>query len=269
MGAKLLEFIQWAWGWWKGGAVALALSVALAVLVYLVTGRNGDLIAWPSERTKIYPSPQTKDLSLPLSLSQPAVKSLVFVSMQISNAGKAPIGTQEQPWILRIAGPPEAKLVLVGEPHRSSRRLVVSPEDSAAANTVAVRVGSLEPREFFDVRFIVANASDVSNPSFQVSTSLRGLPDPILTHSSPAERAAQKLAPWFWALCFAILMYEAIVDRYHPESGPQMLQGVKDWRLRLAGRAMLGVFLSGAASIFLAIGIGWIAVTLWRLGFAS
>ena len=265
MATTLSQFIGSALRWWKEGAIASVLSIAVAILVYLVIGRNGDLVAW-YQRTPIYPSQQTKDLSLPLFLSETPVKSLTFVNMQISNSGKATIGRQEEPWTFRVTGPPEAKLVLVGELRRSSNRLVLSPTQSSAANVVAVNIGALEPREFFEVRFIIANAS---NPSFQVGTSLRGLPDPIQTDASPVERAAAKLAPWFWAALFALLMYEAIANRHAPEKGPGMLREVKDWRLRLAGQAVLGILMSGLVAIFFAFAIGWIAVTLWQWGFLS
>ena len=72
MRTKLLQLFETIQHWWKRWAIASVLSVALAVLVYLVTGRNGDIVAWVAERTPNYPSPQTKNLSLPLSLSQTA-----------------------------------------------------------------------------------------------------------------------------------------------------------------------------------------------------
>ncbi len=260
--SQLIGLVQRQWKKWLFG---LGVSVGTAILVFLIIGRNGDLVAWTSERTPIYPSEQTKNLPLPLFLSQMPVKSLTFVNIQISNAGKVAIGRQEERWTFRIMGPSEATLMLVGEPQRSSKRLVVSPAENPAGNIVAVQVGSLEPREFFDVRLIVVNASDASTPSLHVSTSLAGLPEPILTDASPEERAGSKLDPWLWAVLFAALMCEAIADRNDPEKGPQMFREWKDWRARLVGKAVLGVFISGFVSLFLSLTIGWIAVTLWRL----
>ena len=129
-----------------------------------------------------------------------------------------------------------------------------------------MEVGSIHPREFFDLRFAVANASDASRPSFQVGTNLRGLPRPLQTDESPTERAVWKLLPWLWPALFAALMYEAVGFRHHPEKGPGMLRGVKDWRLRLAGHAVLAVVMSFAGGLGLAFVIGWIAVTSWQMG---
>jgi hypothetical protein len=194
---KLSQFIGWVWPWLKRGAIASGLTVIVGILVYLVTGRNGDLVAWISESTPIYPSEQTNNLTLPLHLSGKPVKSLTFVSMRISNCGKLAIGSQEQRWIFHVTGPREAMLMLIGDPRGISKRLVLSQSNNAAANAVDVQVGSLEPREFFDIHFIVANASD-PYPRLSASTTLQGLPEPIVTDSSPAESAGAKLTPYFW-----------------------------------------------------------------------
>ena len=253
----------------RRGLIALGTSVGVAALVYLATGRNGDLVAWVSQQTTIYPSDQTNNLRLPLTLSQTVVESLTFVKMEISNAGKASIGTQEELWTFTVTGPVGATLLSVGEVQRSSDRIVVSPAPSSSPNTIAFRVGSLEPREFFEVRFIVANASPSSYPAFQVDTSLRGLPRPILADSAPEKRAARKVVPWIWAALSGLLILEAIRDRHHPEKGPGILRDINDWRLRLIGRAVIGILLSVAASWMIAEGIGWMAVKLWRMGVLS
>jgi hypothetical protein len=127
--------------------------------------------------------------------------------MEISNAGKVAIGKQEELWTFLITGPKDATLVLIGKPVPSSERLVVSPAENPASNTVAVRVGSLEPHEFFNVRLIVVNASDASTPSFDPSTSLAGLPKPILAHDSPEARATLRVAPWLLTVFFLGLMF--------------------------------------------------------------
>ncbi len=266
---KLSQFIDWAWPWLKRGAIAFGLTVIVGILVYLVTGRNGDLVAWLSESTPIYPSEQTNNLTLPLYLSGKPVKSLTFVSMRISNGGKLAIGSQEQRWIFHVTGPREAMLRLIGEPHGSSKRLVLSQANSPAANAVDVQIGSLEPREFFDIHFIVANASD-PYPRLSASTTLQGLPEPIVTDSSPAESAGAKLAPYFWGTLYLLLIVGLIVNRHRQDTAyPEILQKIQDWRLRLAAQAVLGVVTSGVVAGVLALAIGWIAATLWRLGVVS
>jgi len=267
--SPLMKFVGWARRHWKKWAIPSVVSVAVAILVLIATGRNGDLIAWASVMP-IYPSEQTKNLPLPLFLAQTPVKSLTFVNMEISNAGKVAIGRQEERWTLRITGPTEATLLLVGKPGEvgkpvpSSERLVVSPADSPATNIVAVQIGSLEPRDFFNVRLIVVNASHPSTPSLDVSTSLAGLPEPILTHESPEIRATDKVWPWLFAVLYGLLMYEAIRTRHIAVAAPEIVRGVKDWRTRLAGTAAYGLFMLLGVSAALSLAIGWIAVWLWR-----
>lgn len=264
--SEISHWVKRVRDWWKEGLIAIGTSLAVAALVYLATGRNGDLVAWVSQQTAIYPSDQTNNLPLPLTLSQTVVESLTFVKMQVSNAGKASIGTQEGTWTLSITGAAGTTLVSVGDALRSSDRIVVTPAPSPSTNTIVFRVGLLEPREFFETRFIVANAPPGRFLAFQVDTSLKGLPPPILADSAPEKRAARKVVPWIWGALFALLILEAIRDRHHPEKGPGIVRDVSDWRLRLIVRAVIGIFLSAAASWMIAEGIGWTAIKLWRMG---
>ena len=264
-----MGFVESAKGEAEKAAIGAISSVIVAVLVYLATGRNGDLIAWPSERTPLYPSEQTKNLSLPLLLSHTPAKTLTFVNMNISNAGKATIGEQKEPWTLYIAGPPEATIVLLGQPYSSSKRLMVSPAQGSAANTITVQVGSFEPREFFDLRFLVANAPQPSDPRFEVTTSLGGLPRPILTDSSPSDRISHKLLGWLWVMFFGLLMFEAVKDRHAPEKGPGIFREVMDWRRRLVGRTILGAVLAAFAAVFASQFMGSAIAGLWRMGLLS
>jgi hypothetical protein len=62
----LNKFVRWVRRWWNKLAIASVISVVAAILILIATGRNGDLIAWTSELTPIYPAEQTKNLPLPL-----------------------------------------------------------------------------------------------------------------------------------------------------------------------------------------------------------
>ena len=244
------------------------ISLAVAFLVYLATGRNGDLIAWPSQITPIYPSSQTKDLPLGLSLGTVKVDSVTFINMNISNFGKTTIGGQQEPWVLQITGPPEATLKMLG-PSANSKRLVLSGSDGPIPNVVTASVGSLEPREFFDLRFIVVNATHPTYPLLKVSTSLHGLPPPVLTYESPAARGAHRLLLWLWAALFLAMMYEAIRDRHRPEKAPKLFENVKSLKTRLIGQAAVALFISLFGAWILSSAFGWTAVTLWRMGVIS
>ncbi len=255
------QLIGWAWLLLKWAVTGFGVTVVVAFLIYLATGRNGDLVAWFSDVTPIYPSEQTKYLTLPLFLSGEQVESLSFVNIQLSNAGKVGIGFQDKQWTLHITGPPEAIVTTIGDPLPSSKRLVVTSAASSNANRIAVQVGLLEPREFFDLRFIVANASHVSSSSLKVGTSLEGLRKPILTGAPPEVRASSILFPWLWGVFYVGVMALVITEKYLPNSVPHLTGSLPIW-----GKA-LGFFLVALAyAAVLAKVIGWIAVKLWQLG---
>jgi hypothetical protein len=116
-----------------------------------------------------------------LSLLGKEAKSLAFINVEVSNGGtKDPIGQQDKEWTFQIKGPSDAILTTIGEPIPCSDRLRVSSVQSPSVNEVAVKVGVFQPRDFFKLRFIVANVKDVR--SLQMDTGdLKGLTKPRVT----------------------------------------------------------------------------------------
>jgi hypothetical protein len=254
--------------WWEKGLITLVVTAVAAALVYLAIGRNGDLVVWVSKETVIYPSEQTANLALPLAFAQKPVERLAFVEVEISNAGKAPIGDQKDPWTLTMRGPDNSTLVALGGTQASDPRVVVNPAPSPSPNILSIVVGVLEPREYLTIRAMIANApSGVQQLEFD--TSLKGLPRPLRTNGGLTAQAGRRLVIVLWPVFFILLVAEAIRDRKDPERAPGLLRQVADWRLRLLGRVPLAILLSGMSAAFLSYGIGWAAVTLWRAGILS
>jgi hypothetical protein len=198
-------------------------------------------------------------------LANNPVQSLSFINFRISNAGKVEIGSQDKQWTFQITGPREAILSIIGEPLPSSKRLVVKVEQRSGMDRIAVQVGLFEPREFFDIRFIVANASDASRypSSLKVSTTLVGLPEPLLTNVPPEERAFSILLPWLFGVLYVGFIALVTIDNYFPNSVPPVLS---TGDLPIWGKALGGFVFAAVCAVILTKAIGWIAVKLWQLG---
>jgi hypothetical protein len=249
-------------GWSIKGAEMFGVSLIAAALTFAATARNGDIVAWLEK----HKGEDAKDFRAPPAFSDVPAESLVFLTAQITNAGKTSIGEQDARWTLTIRGPAGTKLARVGDVKPSSRRMVVVPQDSPSTDKITIQLGCLEPRDFLDVPLALAPAPVDSYPDLKFETSLVGLSDPISKYGSPALAAGAKMLPFLFVFLYALLMYEAIRDRHDPKKGPKFLEKVQHWRARLAGKAVLGLFMAFFVAGCFALGFGWVAATLWQIG---
>jgi hypothetical protein len=267
MGTAQLVTLAWPWLQWALGAFGIGALVS--VLIYIATGRDGDIVVWYSHVAPIYPSWRTKNQALPLSLLSKEVNSLFFINVQVSNAGKKePIGSQDKQWTFQITGPPEAILSTIGEPIPCSKRLVLSPSYRSEGNRVALQVGLFQPRDFFDLRFIVANADALpSSLRVDMGNTLEGLPEPIVTTLSPWDRAIKRLFGPLFIVYYVGFMAVAITEEYFPNLMPNwMPHNLTGSYLPIWGKALVGLLFAGTPAILLSGLIGLIAVELWQRG---
>jgi hypothetical protein len=244
----------------KVGAI---LSAIIAVLVYLGTGPDYALVVWIENQEAVYPSKTTAELSLPLSFRQMPVRSATFVTLNISNVGKASIGQQTEPWTLQVSGPPEATLVVLDLSALVEARTVVSQADSPAQNAIALRIRLLMPHAVIQTRLVVPNADNP--PRLLATSSLVGLPQPpAVTEFSPNKLVALRLTGWLWPAFAALLAFELFGDfRRQCAELRQHRWGQAHF---LAGRLLLLPFLAAFAAFAIGHGIAWLVAKAIDLG---
>lgn len=248
--------------------VGAILSAVMAALVYLGSGPDYRLVVWIEDQGAVYPSKTTAELRLPLSFRQIPVRSATFITLDITNVGKAAIGEQTEPWTLQVSGPPEATLVVLDTSALGKARTVLAQADSPAQNAIALRIGVLEPRAAVQTRLLVLNAEDPS-PQLRATSSLLGLPQPPpVAEVSPHQRVSWpltgRLMVLLWPAFTALLAFELIGDFRRQRAELRQGQGgqVRFPTLRL----LLLPLLAGFAAAVIGTGIGWLVATAIDLG---
>jgi hypothetical protein len=193
-----------------------------------------------------------------------SVRSATFVTLNISNVGKASIDQQTEPWTLQVSGPPEATLVVLDLSALVEARTVMSQADSPAQNAIALRIGLLMPHAAIQMRLLVLNADDPP-PRLLATSSLPGLPQPpAVTEFSPNKLVALRLTGWLWPAFAALLAFELIGDFRRQRA--ELRQHRWGQARFLAGRLLLLPLLAAFAAFAIGHGIAWLVAKAIDLG---
>jgi hypothetical protein len=234
-------------------AIAGVITLAWSVLTFLLPANEFDAVVWVAKESALFPSEATDGRRVPFTFEGKPVTSAEVWQMRVTNEGKSFIGLQDRQWDLVLSHPAAEIVRVIDAPVASGARLNVSVAQSAAANEARVRMGALERRQTVEFRLLLLNASRPLRGGLRVSTTLEGIPGPLLTHRSPQERLSDRLVPFAFT-SFVVLLGWAGVKELRQRGELRKPLAL----LKYAGMvAFSAVFASALVTQFL----GW---ALWR-----
>jgi hypothetical protein len=193
--------------------------------------------------------------SLPIELTYQGsrITRALFLGLEISNTGNRPLGSNNEKWRLTLRTVGRSELSLLGGLRRKPENLDVKivGDEIAGPDRIVLEIGLLNAADTIGLQAIIINPSPDADAEAQIVAEARipDLAEPVVTRLNVRDRLQKAFMPPLWIFLW-ILFFVA-----------QLVESIWKRNLNIPG-AVLGLFVSAFASIFVAEGIAWILGTL-------
>jgi len=115
---------------------------------------------------------------------------------------------QERQWDLSLSHPSAEVVRALDQPKPGADRMSISIVLSSAQNEARFRLGVMEHRQNMSLRLLLLNSSKpLSVRDLKVTTTLAGIPRPLVTNDSPQVRLAYRLFPFAFCAFFIVFAW--------------------------------------------------------------
>jgi hypothetical protein len=171
-------------------SVATAGSVLWAALTYLNPIGAVEIVVWIQQEVPIKVPVESTPLPLVLQYKGTAITRATVASATISNSGRTPIGGDKEPeqWVLTIKSKDGAQIVPFVDPEPKPSNLKFTVLPTAAAETLRIQFGLLNPGDSLAMRLLVVNPENVEHPALTAETRIPNLRAPLVTREPLVKR---------------------------------------------------------------------------------
>jgi hypothetical protein len=168
-------------------SVVVLVALFVGYLRFFAPFRELDLTVWVRQRIEIaLPAAAGDGLPLRLLLGSDTVTRANLLDVEISNAGRRPIGAEDPPrWTLNLHDSKGARLQLIGRPQVSPANLTYDLETQP--HSISLRVGLFNPGDRIVLRLLVIDPAPEGD-MLSAETRITGLAAPTVTEQPLPDR---------------------------------------------------------------------------------